>query len=753
LEALLIDFDMCWTPDRLDSDVRRLPADGSFRLAAIREMVKIDLERQARRGAPIPVQQYLERFPELGAVGSTTADLLGADAGADSSTPPLDAATVAPVKLPEQFGRYRIIRQLGRGGMGSVYLAHDTELDRRVALKVPHFRADDTSAIERFSREARAAATIDHPNVCRVYDVGRIGDTPFLTMAYVEGPTLADELRNGPLPPRAAVEIARDTAMALAEAHRRGVIHRDLKPGNIILARQESGQSSVNEQPGAESTLVFQSPSIRPVVTDFGLARRGSEDKRLTTQGEILGTPLYMPPEQIAGDTDRIGPASDIYALGAVLYEAMTGRPPFAGSRSDVFQQALTQAPSPPSSVRSEVDPRLDSIVLRALAKRPADRFGGMTAFADALDEWLKGNTRRRAAWSPPIRWIVGGVIAVLVLAILVAFAVKLGWIIAPIGGNATVPANPPGEGESATPLTTPRLLGGATIADSKEHFVALSMTPGGRDFVAALAGEGHVRLVHANAITGQARAIAVERVPNNWAAFSSDGRRFLAGGGGDDSELIQIDSGAVVQRFPAGPRAMAGAFSRDGQRILIASEKAAMQQIVQVWDSSSGGELGKYEGHKEKVHTVALSDQGDWALSISDDRSAVWEVKTGKGAFEERRTTSRCAVFIPGTSWYATGNAHGQIAVLDLSEPHVVLHYTEQHQGAVTCLAASADGKLLLSGSADKTIRAWDPGANKAHWQLSNLPAAVTALAISEDRKRMGVALSNGAWQVWEIP
>jgi serine/threonine-protein kinase len=264
--------------------------------------------------------------------------------------------------------------------MGSVYLAHDEQLDRMVALKAPSFPPDDAIAMERFAREARAAATIDHPNVCRVYDVGRMDDVPYLTMAYIEGPSLAEALRESLLQPRRAAEIARDIALALAAAHECGVIHRDLKPGNILVGT---------------GGHVF--------VTDFGLARREKEN-RLTGEGEIIGTPPYMSPEQIGGETSRIGPASDIYALGVVLNEMLTGAPPFTGPRSQVFLRAISESPPPPSSKVKGLDPRFDRIALRAMAKQPADRFTSMAEFAAALDELLRNDSPLRA-WRRWLRW------------------------------------------------------------------------------------------------------------------------------------------------------------------------------------------------------------------------------------------------------------------------------------------------------------------------------------------------------------
>ncbi len=234
-----------------------------------------------------------------------------------------------PQQLPTAFGRYRLLRLLGKGGMGLVYLAHDSQLDRPVALKVPHFAAAEGSQVlERFYREARAAATILHPNICPLYDVGAIDGVPYLTMAYVEGKPLAEFAVARPLTPRQAALLLRKLALALAEAHKRGVIHRDLKPGNVMIDRRGE-----------------------PMVMDFGLARRArGGDARLTQLGTALGTPAYMPPEQISGDVAAMGPGSDVYSLGVILYELLTGRLPFSGDAMAMLSQVLLDEPSPPSA-------------------------------------------------------------------------------------------------------------------------------------------------------------------------------------------------------------------------------------------------------------------------------------------------------------------------------------------------------------------------------------------------------------------
>ncbi|QEH32061.1 Serine/threonine-protein kinase StkP [Aquisphaera giovannonii] len=283
------------------------------------------------------------------------------------------AAFAAPAGLApgSAFGRYRVDRRLGEGGMGSVYLAHDTSLGRAVALKVPHLAAGgDPGVLERFRREAQAAAALDHPNLCPVYDAGEVEGVPYLTMAYIEGRPLSQLI--GPersLPQRQVAAVVRKLALALQEAHDRGVVHRDLKPANVLVSRKRD-----------------------LVVVDFGLARReGGGDARLTRSGMIVGTPAYMAPEQVAGDASAVGPASDVYALGVILYEMVSGHVPFDGPAAMVLAQVMTAEPPPIAGWRDDADPELESVCRKATAKRRQDRYGSMREFAEALDGYIRG--------------------------------------------------------------------------------------------------------------------------------------------------------------------------------------------------------------------------------------------------------------------------------------------------------------------------------------------------------------------------
>jgi formylglycine-generating enzyme required for sulfatase activity len=275
--------------------------------------------------------------------------------------------------------------------MGAVFLALDTELERQVALKVPHRRyAQDPAIRKRFLREARAAAKFHHPNFCPIHEVGETGGLPYLTMPYIEGGTLASKVERGkPWDQRKAAEVVRVLALALAEAHRRGIVHRDLKPSNIMI--------------DAWGGLV---------IMDFGLARRfEAADPSLTAAGAVLGTPGYMPPEQAEGQSARVGPRSDVYSLGVILYELISGRRPFEGSVARVQAMILTAEPATPSTHHPGVDPELESICLRAMAREIEDRYPSMDDFAGALDRFLKappGSIPPPKPDEPPITNTIG---------------------------------------------------------------------------------------------------------------------------------------------------------------------------------------------------------------------------------------------------------------------------------------------------------------------------------------------------------
>jgi hypothetical protein len=250
--------------------------------------------------------------------------------------------------------------------MGTVYLADDRKLGIVVALKVPHpALLSEPTVLKRFYREARAAARLSHPNLCHVFDIGELSGVHYLTMPYVEGTPLSD---CPPADARGAADLVRKLALAMAEAHRLGVVHRDLKPSNVLIT-----------------------PRGEPVITDFGAARvLDPGEEELTQPGVLLGTPAYMAPEQFSGVPGSIGPACDIYALGVILYKLLTGRVPFWEKDKEVLRRRIIrEPPDRPTLWRPEIDARIEAICLKALAKRPEDRFAGMSQFAGSLADYL----------------------------------------------------------------------------------------------------------------------------------------------------------------------------------------------------------------------------------------------------------------------------------------------------------------------------------------------------------------------------
>ena len=272
---------------------------------------------------------------------------------------------------PTYGGRYEVIEHVGAGGMADVYRARDELLGREVALKVLSERfAQDHSFVERFRREARAAANLSHPNIVSLYDYGAEGNTYFIVMEFIEGRPLSDIISSeGPLLPERAAEIASDVADALQRAHSAGLVHRDIKPGNIMVTT--GGQTK---------------------VTDFGIVRAlgGDAEQTMTQAGMVIGTAAYLSPEQAQGEA--VDARSDVYSLGCVLYEMLTGRPPFTGETPlSIAYKHVREQPQPPSSVNPDVSSELDAITLKALAKRPDDRFSSAKEMQADLNRFLGG--------------------------------------------------------------------------------------------------------------------------------------------------------------------------------------------------------------------------------------------------------------------------------------------------------------------------------------------------------------------------
>jgi len=263
---------------------------------------------------------------------------------------------------------YAVLKLLGQGGMGQVYQARHLKLGRIVALKLAH-SAHHEPVQARFEEEVKAIASLRHPNIAQLYESGAVDGRPYFAMEYVAGGSLSDRLKPGPLPPRQAAELLQLLAQAMQHAHELNVLHRDLKPGNILLE---------------ERTLL-------PKIADFGLAKRLNDDTKLTRTGEIFGSPSYMAPEQASG-VMKLSPSIDVYALGAVLYECLTGRPPFMGPDAmQTLMLVMSDDPVPPRQLQPKLPVDLETICLKCLEKLPKRRYASAQALADDLERYLKG--------------------------------------------------------------------------------------------------------------------------------------------------------------------------------------------------------------------------------------------------------------------------------------------------------------------------------------------------------------------------
>ena len=343
---------------RAESDVRTDPGISAANRPAVREG---DTER------PGPVNATLDA-PPSGGRGGTLEFSLDSVEDTEQTLPP-GAEVPLSSKLPMVAG-YEIVGILGEGGMGVVFKARQVRLDRFVALKMIRAGAGARPQdLARFEAEAQAVAAIEHPNIVKIFDVGEYADMPYCSLEYLSGGTLAKLIGGKPQPVADAAQIVWTLASAMEVAHKGGIVHRDLKPANVLIA--------------ADGTLK---------ISDFGLVKRLEDDSSQTRTGSILGTPNYMSPEQAKGETQKVGPAADQYALGAILYELLTGRPPFQGtSVLDTLDQVRKKEPVPPSQLQPKIPRDLETICLKCLEKEPVRRYADVTALAEDLRRFRAG--------------------------------------------------------------------------------------------------------------------------------------------------------------------------------------------------------------------------------------------------------------------------------------------------------------------------------------------------------------------------
>jgi WD40 repeat protein/serine/threonine protein kinase len=737
---------------------------------AVLDLIYSEWALREALGEEIKLEEYLARFPRF-------ADSLRMQwevhavcrAARREASPPTisaldpcviqnaDTAIRAAASLPGIPG-YEVLSILGRGGMGIVYKARHLGLKRLVALKMPRTGLDaDPEELLRFRREAEAAASLQHLNLVQIHDVGAWQPTtggpafPYLSMEYVDGVSLDRRLHDGPLAPRDAAALAETLARAMHYAHQRGIVHRDLKPANVLLqiADCESrieGESAIRNP---QSTI--------PKITDFGLAKRLDAEGDQTRTGAIMGTPSYMAPEQAAGRTKDIGPATDVYALGAVLYETLSGRPPFKGTTVlDTLEQVRCLDPVPVRRLQPKTPRDLETICLKCLAKEPRKRYASALALADDLRRFLDGKpivARPTPAWEHV--WKAAkrrpGVTALIGLVLLVTVGGFLGilgqWLRA--------------ERSADEQRKTGYALATTLIQQLLEH----DNTPRAHQVLDSFIprpGQSDLRGFEWYYLYGIAHGEMLTLPGRECVAFSPDGQ--VIASAGDKGEIVIWDaSGQRITSLRGHTEDVtAVAFSPDGK--LLAS--AAKDNVVRLWDWHAGRESAALPSeHKQPPLCLGFSpDGGSLASTGMDAAVIVWDIKTGQKRLGLRLpNASRSKVygvaiaFHPHDDVLATAGTDQKLWLWDWKAGGPPRPLEHDHDGAVHGLAFSPDGRLLATAGEDRTIKLWEMAAErpttKPFATLRGHNRRVGCVAFQPGGKR----LASGSWdrtiRIWDVP
>ncbi len=743
-ETLIRRFEADWLEGkrpRLDDFLSRLEA--GERPALLVELVHAELELRLKAGEPVRAEEYLGRYPELNdhavrrelvaaeqrlraspvPAEPSTPSVPGSRTVAQTSPSPAAGAPIAAAPRPPavHIPGYEVLGKLGQGGMGVVYKARQVGLDRVVALKmVLDGRAAGPGGLERFRAEAQALARLQHPNIVQVFDVSAHDGKPYFSLEYVEGGSLDKKLTAAGVPPRQAAQLAATLARAVHAAHEAGVVHRDLKPANVLVTKQWELK-----------------------ITDFGLAKRLDQDSGRTRAGEIMGTPSYMAPEQAGGRVEAVGPPADVYALGAILYELLTGRPPFRGPNvMETLRQVLDREPAPPSQLQSGVPRDLETICLKCLEKAPARRYPSAAALADDLERFRKGEPisarpvgrlERVAKWARRNPAPTAAAVAVLLIAV-VAFAVVLGYYFDAARARddkataLTAQTKAAKDAESA--------LGQAKEArgQAEQAAAAEKEARGKQEEEARRANtSNYVNLLGraAQAIEagdrGEARDLLLKCRPDLrhwewgwlWQRCQDRGRLLDSGLSADPQTSRNVT---------------AAAFAPDGRSLYLATNsnkhnsqgKPDVQDsasAVIVWDTVAGRPLRFLGTHPYYISDIALRPGGKWLAiaAYADPTHAegeafvqLWDIDADKEVRTLKSGPGGHVAFSRDGARLAGSAADGGVAIWDAESGQLMRRFepSEEPEASVY-VAFSPDGKQLAITQPRK-VELWDTASGK---------------------------------------
>jgi WD40 repeat protein/predicted Ser/Thr protein kinase len=690
---------------------------------------------------------------------------------------------------------YEILGELGRGGMGVVYKARQMGLNRVVALKmlIAGQHAGEKERL-RFDREAEIVAQLQHPHIVQVYEKGDRDGVPFLAMEYCEGGSLTRHLGGQPPSFRDAARYTRELAEAIDHAHTRNVVHRDLKPDNVLVSQ--------------DGTLK---------ITDFGLALLLDQQTRLTSRGAMLGTPGYMAPEQAAGWYDQLGPPADIYGLGGILYTLLTGRPPFvARSFDELLSQVLGSEPLRPRSLEPNVPRDLETICLKCLEKQPRHRYLSAAELAADLGRFLEGRPimarpvsqlARAWRWCQRNRAVAGLLAGVATLLVIAAASATVAAFLfrAKAAGEAQARTvleeqlydHSIAVAERELTLNQDVGLASTLLEKCPEHlrgwewdylmrlrdgprppltghdgglWAAVFSPDGQRLATASIDGTAKVWDVASGRVlltyTGHALPAFVPgspRIPVTCLAFSPDGRQ-IASGSFFPNPLNKQRSAGVVKVWDAATgkdavtfRKQIGVvlsvtFSPDGRR--LASSSINDDNTFVVWEATTGEVVKVMHGHRSHVHRLRFTTDGRLLASASTDGSVkLWDAAT----LEEIRTIEAHpapvvdVAFAPDGARLATAGNDGTVRVWETATGAAALPPLRGHTGATLGVTFSPDGRRIASAGFDKTVRLWDAASGREKLTLRGHSDMVWTVAFSPDGHRLLSASFDRQARLWD--